>query len=62
MPSSKMSKQYCQTAPSYIQTLMSCQKKAQQVIANMMFNMGRPKVEKFKGMKRGVDSRDWNTR
>ena len=26
-PSSKMSKQYCQTAPSFIQTSMSCQKK-----------------------------------
>ena len=34
---------------------------AQQVIANMMFNMGRPRLSKFKGMKRGVDSRDWET-
>ena len=33
---------------------------AQQVIANMMFNMGRPRLSKFKGMKRGIDSRDWN--
>ena len=33
---------------------------AQQVIANMMFNMGRPRLSKFKGMKRGVDSRDWH--
>ena len=33
---------------------------AQQVIANMMFNMGRTRLSKFKGMKRGVDSRDWN--
>lgn len=33
---------------------------AQQVIANMMFNMGRPRLSKFKGMKRGVDARDWN--
>ena len=33
---------------------------AQQVIANMMFNMGRPRLSKFKGMKRGVDSRNWN--
>ena len=30
------------------------------IIANMMFNMGRPRLSKFKGMKRGVDSRDWN--
>ena len=33
---------------------------AQRVIANMMFNMGRPRLSKFKGMKKGVDSRDWN--
>ena len=33
---------------------------AQQIIANMMFNMGRPRLSKFKGMKRGVDSRNWN--
>ena len=33
---------------------------AQQVIANMMFNMGRPRLSKFRGMKRGVDSRSWN--
>jgi len=32
----------------------------QQVIANMMFNMGRPRLSKFKGMKRGVDARNWN--
>ena len=34
---------------------------AQLIIANMMFNMGRPRVSKFKGMKRGVDNRDWDT-
>ena len=33
---------------------------AQLVIANMMFNMGRPRLSKFKGMKSGVDARDWN--
>jgi GH24 family phage-related lysozyme (muramidase) len=32
----------------------------QRIIANMMFNMGRPRLRKFKGMKRGVDTRDWN--
>lgn len=32
----------------------------QRIIANMMFNMGRPRLSKFKGMKRGVDNRDWN--
>ena len=33
---------------------------AQQIIANMMFNLGRPRLSKFVGMKRGVDSQDWN--
>ena len=33
---------------------------AQEIIANMMFNMGRPRLSKFKGMKRGVDNRDWH--
>ena len=32
---------------------------AQQIIANMMFNLGRPRLSKFKGMKAGVDARDW---
>ena len=32
---------------------------AQQIIANMMFNMGRPRLSNFKGMKLGVDNRDW---
>jgi lysozyme len=32
----------------------------QQIVANMMFNMGRPRLSKFKGMKRGVDAQDWN--
>ena len=32
----------------------------QLVIANMLFNMGRPRLSKFKGMKAGVDARDWN--
>ena len=33
---------------------------AQLIIANMMFNMGRPRLSQFKGMKRGVDARDWD--
>ena len=33
---------------------------AQRVIANMMFNMGYPRLSKFEGMKSGVDARDWN--
>ena len=32
----------------------------QHIIANMMFNMGRSRLSKFKGMKRGVDAQDWN--
>ena len=34
---------------------------AKLIIANMMFNMGRTRLSKFKGMKRGVDARDWNS-
>ena len=33
---------------------------AQLIVANMMFNMGLTRLSKFKGMKRGVDARDWN--
>ena len=32
----------------------------QQIIANMMFNLGRPRLPKFRGMKAGVDAKDWN--
>ena len=32
---------------------------AQQIIANMMFNLGYPRLSKFRGMKRGVDAGDW---
>ena len=30
------------------------------IIANMMFNLGYPRLSKFKGMKAGVDDADWN--
>ena len=33
---------------------------AQLIIANMMFNLGYPRLSKFKGMKAGVDSRNWS--
>jgi len=33
---------------------------AQRVIANMMVNLGYPRLSKFVGMKAGVDARDWN--
>ena len=32
---------------------------AQQIIANMMFNMGRPRLSRFHKMKKAVDARDW---
>jgi len=32
----------------------------QLIIANMMFNMGRPRLSKFKGMKAAVDASDWH--
>ncbi len=32
----------------------------QHIIANMMFNMGRPRLSKFKDMKAAVDARDFN--
>ena len=32
----------------------------QQIVANMMFNLGYPRLSAFKGMKAGVDSQDWN--
>ncbi len=38
----------------------SLPEEAQLIIANMMFNLGYPRLSKFKGMKRGVDARDWN--
>ena len=32
----------------------------QLIVANMMFNMGYTRLSKFKGMKYGVNTRDWN--
>ena len=32
---------------------------AQQIIANMMFNMGRPRLSRFHKMKKAVDARDF---
>ena len=33
---------------------------AQHIIANMMFNMGRPRLSRFHKMKKAIDARDWN--
>ena len=32
----------------------------QLILANMMFNMGRPRLSQFKNMKAAVDERDWD--
>ena len=32
---------------------------AQHIIANMMFNMGRPRLSRFHKMKRAVENREW---
>ena len=32
----------------------------QQIVANMMFNLGYPRLGKFKGMKAGVDAKDYS--
>ena len=32
---------------------------AQQIIANMMFNMGRPRLSRFHKMKKAIDAGDW---
>ena len=37
----------------------SLPEEVQLIIANMMFNMGRQQLRKLKGMKAGVDARDW---
>jgi len=33
---------------------------AQEIVANMVFNMGLSRMRGFRGMKAGVDVRDWN--
>lgn len=33
--------------------------KVQHIIANMMFNMGRPRLSRFHKMKKAIDNRDW---
>lgn len=33
---------------------------AQKIIANMMFNLGRPRLSKFKLMKKAIDNNDFN--
>ena len=51
-------------------TLQDCEKlypdfadlpeEVQLIIANMLFNMGLPRLSKFTGMKSAVDDRDWH--
>ena len=33
--------------------------KVQHIIANMMFNMGRPRLSRFHKMKKAIDNRNW---
>jgi len=33
----------------------------QLIVANMMFNLGYPRLSKFKGMKAGVDAKSWSS-
>ena len=33
--------------------------KVQHIVANMMFNMGRPRLSRFHKMKKAIDNRDW---
>ena len=40
--------------------LDSLPEEAQQVIVNMTFNMGRPRLSKFKKFIAGVNAGDWN--
>ena len=37
----------------------SLPEEAQQIIANMMFNLGYPRLSKFRNMKACVDQKDW---
>ena len=59
-PSNRISKQQCQSVKLLYPDYDDLPEEVKQIIANMMFNMGRPRLSKFKGMKRGVDARDWN--
>ena len=38
----------------------SLPEEVQRIIANMMFNMGRTRLSKFRNMKSNIDRRDWN--
>ena len=60
LPSTKISKLSCQTATNLYPDFEDLPEEVKRIIANMMFNMGRPRLSKFKGMKAGVDARDWN--
>jgi|TARA_B100001971_G_scaffold210654_1_gene236600 lysozyme len=44
----------------YPLTFGNLPEEVQLIIANMMFNMGYTRLSKFKGMKKGVHSHDWD--
>ena len=41
-------------------TFSSLPNEAQRIIANMMFNLGRPRFEKFRKLIAAVNARDWS--
>jgi|TARA_B110000046_G_scaffold138358_1_gene144735 lysozyme len=52
---------YVKEAKKVFSNLDDLPEEAQQVIVNMCFNMGAPRLAKFKKFIAGVDSGDWNT-
>lgn len=52
---------YVREAEKVFPTLLDLPETAQQVIVNMAFNMGAPRLSKFKKFIAGVNAGDWNT-
>ena len=52
---------YINEAKKVFPNLESLPEEAQQVIVNMTFNMGAPRLSKFKKFIAGVNAGDWNT-
>ena len=40
-------------------TFENLPEEVQLIVANMMFNLGYPRLSKFKGMRAGVDEKNW---
>ena len=52
---------YISEAKKVFRNLESLPDEAQEVIVNMCFNMGAPRLAKFKKFIAGVNNSDWNT-